>query len=250
MRSASRFVPQSPKVIRWIDHLVAVVEEFDAARRVWLEAGCPVVWDGRIRGHRSCCFSIGPINLEMNAREVFEGWPALATWSDWTSRRFGLHAVAFDPGRLDAAVSQLRAGLAMTEPREGALTPSEDAPAARPPRWRNSLAGGLPGLLPGLPSFLCEFVAPGPGQGRIAPESPIRFVEICVGVPEPAAAAASYQRVLGVGPQTGPGGILIPLGDTPLRLVEGDDWFAVLKPRRPGLSLDDLAAAVPGLGWV
>jgi len=43
---------------------------------------------------------------------------------------------------------------------------------------------------------------------------------------------------------------LLGVEATGLRLVEGDDWFAVLKPRRPGLSLDDLAAAVPGLGWV
>ena len=36
-------------MIRRIDHVVAVVEDFERARRVWIESGCPVVWDGWIR---------------------------------------------------------------------------------------------------------------------------------------------------------------------------------------------------------
>ncbi|MDP8921746.1 MAG: hypothetical protein M3O34_02585 [Chloroflexota bacterium] len=32
--------------------------------------------------------------------------------------------------------------------------------------WRNSTVDGLTGLLPGLPSFLCEFLAPRARLGR------------------------------------------------------------------------------------
>src|SRR5712691_9320 len=55
--------------IKRIDHVVAVVENFEVARLVWLEAGCPVVYDGALPTHRACCVSIGSINLELLSAE-------------------------------------------------------------------------------------------------------------------------------------------------------------------------------------
>ena len=97
-----------------IDHVVAVVEHFEVARRVWIEAGCPVIYDGAIGTHRACCVSLGSINLELLSTEAFDGWPALASWCAQVGRRFGLEAVALDPGDLDATVTALRQrGLAL-----------------------------------------------------------------------------------------------------------------------------------------
>jgi hypothetical protein len=237
--------------IQRIDHVVAVVRDFERARRVWIESGCPVIWDGRIREQGSCCFSVGGINLELNSTDALEGWPALANWREWTSRQFGLHAVALDPGDLDATIAELRGiRLELTEPHAGSLTPRADGAASTAPRWRNSLAGSLVGLLPGLPTFLCQFVAPGPSLGRSAPDSPVRFVELRVGVADPTAAAQSYERALAIRPRPDSDGIVIPFADTPIRLIQGDQWRAALEPRRSGLDLDALASPVPGLVWV
>src|SRR5215510_5403791 len=105
-----------------IDHVVAVVEDFEAARRMWIEAGCPVVYDGAVATHRACCVSIGAMNLELLSTEAFDGWPALASWCALAGRRPGLQAVALDPGDLDATVAALRQrGLAVSEPRDGGL---------------------------------------------------------------------------------------------------------------------------------
>jgi hypothetical protein len=62
-----------------VDHVVAVVEDFDVARRSWIEAGCPVVYDGVVSTWRACCVSLGAINLELLSAEAFDGWPALAS---------------------------------------------------------------------------------------------------------------------------------------------------------------------------
>jgi hypothetical protein len=237
-------------VIRRIDHVVAVVQDYECARRVWVESGCPVIWDGWIREQGSCCFSVGAINLELNSADVLESWPALLSWREWTARQFGLHAVALDPGDLDATIDELRGiGFEPTEPREGSLTRRADGASATAPSWRNSLAGSLLGLLPGLPSFLCQFTAPGPSLGCVAPDSPVRFVELRVGVADPVAAARSYERVLAVTPQSIADGVVIPPADTPIRLIRGDQWQVVLEPLRSGLKVDALASHVPGLVW-
>lgn len=39
--------------VQRIDHVVAVVENFEVARSVWIEAGCPVVYDGAMPTHRA-----------------------------------------------------------------------------------------------------------------------------------------------------------------------------------------------------
>ncbi len=237
-------------MIQRIDHVVAVVQDFERARRVWIASGCPVIWDGRVREQGSCCFSVGAINLELNSVEVLKGWPALVNWREWTARQFGLHAVALDPDNLDATITELRdIGLEPTEPREGSLTPRADGATPTAPGWRNSLAGSLLGLLPGLPTFLCQFTAPGPSLGHAAPDSPVRFVELRVGVADPTAAAQAYERVLAVTPEAAAVGIVIPLAETPIRLIQGDQWQTVFEPRRSGLDLHALASPVPGLVW-
>src|ERR1700752_2660519 len=131
--------------VQRIDHVVAVVEHFEVARRGWIEGGCPVGYDGTVSTHRACCVSIGSINLELLSAEAFDGWPALASWCARAGRRFGLQAVALDPGDLDATGRALRQrGLALTQPREGGLRALPSAlPAAR---WRISYLDGLAGL--------------------------------------------------------------------------------------------------------
>jgi hypothetical protein len=228
------------------DHVVAVVEQFEVARRVWIEAGCPVVYDGTMPTHRACCVSIGAMNLELLSAEAFDGWPALASWCAQAGRRFGLQAVALDPGDLDATVTALhQRGLAVSEPREGHLVaPPHALPAAR---WRNSYLDGLAGLLPGLPSFLCEFVSPRAHLGRSVPDSPLQLVELCLGCADPEATVQVWQRIVGAAHRREGDGYLVRLGDTPIRVVPGEGLTVVVKRSSDGPPGERLAAAVPGV---
>jgi hypothetical protein len=230
--------------VQRIDHVVAVVEQFEVARRVWIEAGCPVVYDGTMPTHRACCVSIGAINLELLSAEAFDGWPALASWCAQAGRRFGLQAVALDPGDLDATVTALRQrGLAVSEPREGQLVAlSHEPPAAR---WRNSYLDGLAGLLPGLPSFLCEFVSPSAHLGRSVPDSPLQLVELCLGCADPQATVQVWQRAVGAAHRREGDGYLVRLGDTPIRVVPGEGLTVVVTSRSDGPTGERLAAVVP-----
>ena len=232
--------------VQRIDHIVAVVEHFEVARRVWIEAGCPVVYDGTMPTHRACCVSIGSINLELLSAEAFDGWPALASWCAQAGRRFGLQAVALDPGDLGATVTALRQrGLAVSEPREGHLVaPPHALPAAH---WRNSYLDGLAGLLPGLPSFLCEFVSPRAHLGRSVPDSPLQLVELCLGCANPEATVQGWQGVVGAAHRRKGDGILVRLGDTPIRVVPGEGLTVVVKSRGDGPTGARLAAVVPGV---
>jgi hypothetical protein len=81
---------------------------------------------------------------------------------------------------------------------------------------------------------------------------PIRFVELRVGVPDPADAALRYERVLGaqpLAPVAGNREVVIALADTPIRLVRGSGLQVVLAPTRSDLPLDLLAAELPGIRW-
>ncbi len=232
--------------IHRIDHVVAAVEDFDLARRVWIEAGCPVVYDGTIASYRGCCVSIGAINLELLSAEAFDVWPALTSWCAKAGRRFGLQAVAFDPGDLEATATVLRQrGLAIGPPREGQLAaPPSTQPAAR---WRTSYVDGLAGLLPGLPSFLCEFVSPGPHLGRSLPDSPVQLVELCLGCADPKATAEGWRRGAGAEHAREEDGYVVRLGDTRIRVVPGAGLTAVVTSRVDGPTCARLAATVPGV---
>ena len=232
--------------VQRIDHVIAVVEHFDVARRVWIEAGCPVVYDGTVSTHQACCVSIGAMNLELLSAEAFDGWPALASWCARAGRRFGLQAVALDPGDLDATVTALRQrGLAVSEPREGHLVaPPHRLPAAR---WRVSYLDGLAGLLPGLPSFLCEFVSPSAHLGGTLPDSPFQLVELCLGCVDPEATVQGWQGTVGTAYVREGNGYLVRLGDTPIRVVPGAGLTVVMKSRGDGPPNERLAAVVPGV---
>jgi Glyoxalase-like domain len=234
------------KPVQRIDHVVAVVEPFEVARQVWIEAGCPVVYDGAVATHRACCVSIGAINLELLSAEAFDAWPALASWCAQVGRRFGLQAVALDPGDLDATLTALRErGLAVSTPREGQLVaPPHALPAAR---WRTTYLDGLTGLLPGLPSFLCEFVSPSAHLGRSFPDSPLQLVELRLGRTDPEATVLVWQRIVGTAYRREGDGYLVQLGDTPIRVVPGEDLTVVVKGRSDGPTDERLAAVVPGV---
>ncbi len=236
-------------LVQRIDHVVAVVENFEVARRVWIEAGCPVVYDGTLPTHRACCVSIGSINLELLSAEAFDGWPALASWCAQAGRRFGLQAVALDPGDLDATVTVLRhRGLAISEPREGHLVaPPHPRPAAR---WRISYLDGLAGLLPGLPSFLCEFVSPSAHLGRSLPDSPFQLVELCLGCDDPEATARIWQGMVGASHLREGDGYLVQLGDTSIRVMAGEGLTVVMKSRGDGPTVERLASVVPDVRFV
>jgi len=234
------------QTIQRVDHVVAVVEDFEVARRVWTEAGCPVVYDGVVSSHRACCVSIGAINLELLSAEVFDGWPALASWCEHAGRRPGVQAVALDPGDLDATVTALRrSGLDVSTPREGGIVDAPDGlPAAR---WRLSQLDGLAGLLPGLPSFFCEFVSPGPHLGRALPDSPVQFVELRLGRADPDATVQRWQRSMGTAYRREEDGYVVPLGDTPIRVVPGAGLSLVVTSRSGGSSTARLAEVIPGV---
>ena len=232
--------------VQRVDHVVAVVEHFDVARRVWIEAGCPVVHDGTVSTHRACCVSIGPMNLELLSSEAFDGWPALASWCAQAGRRFGLQAVALDPGDLDATVTALRQrDLAVSEPRESHLVaPPHARPAAR---WRISYLDGLAGLLPGLPSFLCEFVSPSPHLGGSFPDSPLQVVELSLGCVDPEVTVQGWRGIVGAAYRREGNGYLVRLGDTPIRVVPGEGLTVVVKSSGDGPLRERLAAVVPGV---
>jgi hypothetical protein len=232
-----------------IDHVVAVVEDFEAARRVWIAAGCPVVYEGTVSTHRACCVSIGAINLELLSAEAFDGWPALVSWCAQAGRRFGLQAVALDPGDLEVTVTALRErGLAVSTPRESQLVaPPQALPAAR---WRISYLDGLAGLLPGLPSFLCEFISPSAHLGRSQPHSPLQLVEVGLGCADPKATVQEWQRGVGAAHLRDGDGYLVRLGDTPVRVVPGAGLTIVVMSRRDGSTGARLAAVVPGVRFV
>lgn len=233
-------------LVQRIDHVVAVVEHFEVARRVLIEGGCPVVYDATILTYRACCVSIGSINLELLSAEAFDDWPSLASWSAKAGRRFGLQAVALDPGDLDATITALRhRGLAISAPREGhVVAPSHALPAVR---WRSSYLDGLAGLLPGLPSFLCEFMPPSAHLGRSAPDSPLQLVELCLGCADPEATVQGWQRVAGVTHLREGDGYVVRLGDTPIRVVAGEGLTVVVTSSGAGPADERLAAAVPGV---
>jgi Glyoxalase-like domain len=232
-----------------VDHVVAVVEDFDVARRSWIEAGCPVVYDGVVSTWRACCVSLGAINLELLSAEAFDGWPALASWCAQAGRRFGVQAVALDPGDLEATVTTLRqGGLAVSTPREGGLVARPHAlPAAR---WRTSYLDGLAGLLPGLPSFLCEFVSPSAHLGRSLPDSPVQLVELCLGSADPKATVQGWHRGVGAGLLREEDGYLVRFGDIPVRVAPGEGLTVVVTSRSDGPTAARLAAAVPGVRFV
>jgi hypothetical protein len=232
--------------IQAVDHVAAVVEDFEAARRVWIEAGCPVVYDGAIASYRGCCVSIGAINLELLSAGALDVWPALASWCARAGRGFGLQAVALDPGDLEATAAVLRQrGLAIGPPREGQLAaPPNTRPAAR---WRTSYVDGLAGLLPGLPSFHCEFVSPGPHPGRSLPDSPVQLVELCLGCADPKATVEGWQRGAGAEHAREGDGYVVRLGDTRMRVVPGEGLTAVVTSRVDGPTRARLAATVPGV---
>jgi hypothetical protein len=151
-----------------------------------------------------------------------------------------------DPGDLGATVTALRQrGLAVSEPREGHLVaPPHALPAAH---WRNSYLDGLAGLLPGLPSFLCEFVSPRTHLGRSVPDSPLQLVELCLGCANPEATVQGWQGVVGAAHRRKGDGILVRLGDTPIRVVPGEGLTVVVKSRGDGPTGARLAAVVPGV---
>jgi Glyoxalase-like domain len=233
--------------VQRIDHVVAVIERFEAARRMLIEGGCPVVYDGTILTYRACCVSIGSINLELLSAEAFDSWPALASWCAQSGRRSGLQAVALDPGELDATVTALRhRGLAISAPREGrVIAPPQGGPAA--PRWRSCYLDGLAGLLPGLPSFLCEFLPPSAHLGRSLPDSSFQLIELCLGSADPEATVEGWQRVVGVTHLREGDSYVVRLGDTPIRVVPGEGLTVVVTSRGDGLTAERLAAVVPGV---
>lgn len=251
-------------MIRRIDHVIAIVGNVERTSARLLALGCPLVWDGRSGTHRDVMFSIGPVKLELLAVGAFDGWPALAALAAHTDRSFGVRVVALDPGDLDETVAELRQrGIAVSAPQDGGLH-HLDAPADAPPiaRWRNAYVDGLRGLLPGLPSFLCQILAVPPPPSPLpsmsaAPDRdvPIEFVELRVGVGDPARAAAAYESVLGVratAATDGSGVRLMPLADTPIRLVPGGGIelvVALRAARLPADVLDQLAAELPGFRW-
>ena len=215
-------------------------------------------------------FSIGVVRLELLATAAFDGWPALADLATRSDRRTGVRVAALDPGDLDQTVRELRSlGIAAGDSEHGQLVSPRDGPEAPPiARWRNAYVDGLRGLLPGLPSFLCQIIAT-PSSWQAAPDPtewsaiarsvgepesdvPIRFVELQVGVPDPASAALRYERVLGaraLATVDGSDEVVIPLADTSIRLVRGSGLQLVLAPSRSGLPLGPLAAELPGIRW-
>jgi hypothetical protein len=252
-------------MIRRIDHIIAVVDDAELTRACLLGIGCPLVWDGRSGRHRDIMFSLGAVRLELLDTAAFDGWPALADLAAHSDRQIGVRVAALDPGDLDQTISELRSlGIVAGEPQAGQLAGlGGDTEASPIARWHNAYVDGLRGLLPGLPSFLCQFLAPTstqqaapvpPERSADAPswEVPIRFVELRVGVPDPGTAVLQYERVLGTRALTtvdGSGDVVVPLADTPIRLVRGSGLQLMLAPTRSNVPLDPLAAELPGVCW-
>ena len=228
-------------MIERIDHIILEAPGFAEARRLLQQTGCPVTWDGSWESPTGAMrlfgVSVGPINIE-----VIDVAPH-------PERNSGVRSVAFDPGEIEVTVSELRdAGFNPDEPTEVNSMGHhflDGVPAEA--RWRMA---ALHELLPGMSSFLCQYLAPQPHFGRTSADSPIRFVALEVAVPDPGAALKTYQRVLKVQPGAERNGYLLPLADTPIRLVEGDMVSLVLEARPSDLALRALPESFPAIRWV
>jgi len=234
-------------MILQIDHILIVVPDLDAARRGFRSAGCPILWDGvwNDSGASVSLFgvSVGPVNLEILSAQALSlfGRPAGA---------FGVASVAFDPDDTERTVAGLReAGFAVPDgrPWQAGETFVSSLPDASLP------SGGvntpLPDTLPGLPAFLSEYLPPHRHRGRAMPDSPIRFVELSVGRPEPERDVERFERALGVHARREGDGFLLPLADTPLRLLAGEGCDVVLRAAGGRAPVESLVEAVPGLRW-
>lgn len=230
-------------MIERIDHIwyeLATVENFDEARRIWMATGCPVTWDGPFEGPdgHELLFgvSIGPVNLEIVSKAP-PHWP----------RTVGVASVAFDPGDIQTTVREFQHdGFTPEDPGEWQMGHHFVAGVPAEAHW---WMAGLHDVLPGVQSFLCQYLTPQPHFGRIAPDSPIRFIELQVALPDPHSAVTSYERVLHVQAGVDKDGYTLPLADTPIRLVRGHGLYLVLEPLSLKLPLQALSAAIPGIRW-
>ena len=225
-------------MIERIDHICVVVENIDKARQVLLEIGCPFLWDGPFGDIWVSGFSIGAVNLELVSMDVLQ-----------TARKmFGIDQIAFDPGELTTTLKALRrAGFNPSEAVEGEFH-CDISGVHTDWRWRTADVD-RDKHLPGLPCFLCEYYAPYQHYGKSVPSSPLRFVELEVALPEPQAAVPIYERALNVQSTVAENGYLLPVGDTLIRLVQGDGVSLVLQPLVTGLPLQKISAVIPGIGW-
>lgn len=225
-------------MIERIDHMILDTRDFAEGRKLLLQAGCAVTWDGPWESGNLVLFGVsaGPVNLE-----IIANFPS-------PERTSGVRSVAFDPGDIESTVAELRReGFQPGDPT-GLNSMGQHFVDGVPveARWRMTRMGDL---LPGLSSFLCQYIAPMPHFGRVSPRSAFRFVELEVGVPNPDAVADTYQRVLGVQPKGVEGGYLLRLADTPIRLVKGDAVSVLLHPGSSNLPIRDLSESFPAIRW-
>jgi hypothetical protein len=93
-------------------------------------------------------------------------------------------------------------------------------------QWRTAM---LKDTLPGLASFLCEYADPHRHYGRTAPDSPLRYVELEVGLAEPKRAVPTYEQILKVQSRAENDSYLLPLDETPIRLARGEGVYVHLR---------------------
>ena len=221
-------------MIERIDHVVAVVEEVDAASTLMEESGAPKLWDTDFAGMRTHGFSIGRVNLELlsiEAREFFDYRGAL-----------GVFTVGFDPGDVAQTKADLEQAGFTTDDIAPGGTQWEEEGETIIGEWSVVFFHGLPDPH----TFLCEYHKPHRSYDKVAPDSPLQFIEYHVGVADVASAQALYAKAFGMPAQDG----CFALGDTPVQVVAGQLPSVLIRAAIPDPLADRLAHTIRGLQFV
>jgi hypothetical protein len=202
--------------LQGIDHVVVLVRDLHRAREAWQRMGfSPTPRGFHTIGSQNHCLMFGRDYVELLA--LPKAHPAMQHYAEFLARGEGLGAIALATD--DAA--RLRAGLAADGiAAEAPLDFSRPVEGLGEARFR---IVQLPAAaVPGCRAFACqhftrelvwrpEYQAHANGAREIA--------AVAVIAEDPAAAAASYARLLGVKPQPIAEGLLVQTGGAPIALA-------------------------------
>jgi hypothetical protein len=202
--------------LRGLDHVVVLVRDLDRARDAWQRMGFTLTPRGfHTLGSQNHCAMFARDYVELLA--VPRPHPAMQYFTDFLARGEGLGAIALATG--DAA--GLHAGLAADGvAAEGPLDFSRPVEGLGEARFR--IVQFPADASPGCRMFACqhytrelvwrpEYQAHANGAQEIA--------AIAVVAEDPAAAAASYARLLGAPPQPIAEGLLVQTGSAPIAIA-------------------------------
>jgi hypothetical protein len=202
--------------LQGIDHVVILVRDLDHAREAWQRMGFALTPRGfHTLGSQNHCLMFGRDYIELLA--LPKPHPAMQHYADFLAKGEGLGAIALATD--DAA--GLRAGFAAEGiPAEAPLDFSRPVQGQGDARFR---IVQLPaGVSPGCRMFACQHFT---RELVWRPEHQVHgngahaLAAVAVIAEDPAAAAASYAKLLGTRPQPIAEGLLVQTGSAPVAIA-------------------------------